>query len=113
MNLYCPVNVEDNMCFSYCLAHFLNPKSTDQELKKLATDIHRDAGYPPQRQIGFNGISVFEQRLDLKIVVFHRDCSGKLEVCKNSDELHSKTVHLYIHDSHFYLIKKFGSIHRV
>lgn len=105
MNLFCPINVEDNMCFSYCLAHFMNPNSSDQELKKIGADIHRDAGYTPQRMIGFNDISVFERQLDLKIVVFHRNCSGHLEVHKNYDELHPKTIHLYIHDGHYYLIR--------
>ncbi|XP_067291546.1 uncharacterized protein [Pseudorasbora parva] len=105
MNLFCPINVEDNMCFSYCLAHFLNPKAPDDELKKIAEEIHTRAGYTTQTKIGFHDISIFERFLDLKIVVFHRDCSGKLLVYKNSDELHPKTVHLFIHESHYYLIK--------
>ncbi len=30
MNLFAPKNITNNMCFSICLAHFLNPQCPDQ-----------------------------------------------------------------------------------
>ncbi len=105
MNLFVPRNISDNTCFSICLAHFLNPHCPDQELYTIACKIHVELGYSPQDKIGFHNVSKFESALDLRIVIFHRMCSGKLEVYKTTDELHKNTVHLYLHDGHYNLIK--------
>ncbi|XP_052426447.1 uncharacterized protein LOC127968976 [Carassius gibelio] len=105
MHLFAPKNVTDNMCFSMCIAHFLNPQCTDAELMTLARNIHTDLGYDPQDKIALHDVSKFEAFLDLKIVIFHRSGSGKLEVYKNTDEPHHKTLHLYLHEEHFYGIK--------
>ncbi len=96
---------DSNICFSICLAHFLNPHCPDQELTRIANNIHTDLGYRTQVKIAFHDISKFEMALDVKIVIFHRSCSGKLEVYKNTDEVHQNTVHLYLHDDHYYMIK--------
>ncbi len=113
MNLFVPKNIADNMCFSICLAHFLNPRCPSQELVRIADNIHTDLGYHPQEKIAFHDASKFESYLDLKIVVFHRSCSGKLEVYKNTDEIHQNTVHLYLHEDHYYMITKFEGVLRV
>ncbi len=105
MNLFVPKNIADNRCFSMCLAHFLNPHCTDQELHAIACKIHAELGYSPQDKIAFHHVSKFESALDLRIVIFHRMCSGKLEVYKTTDGLHKNTVHLYLHDGHYNLIK--------
>ncbi len=105
MNLFVPKNISDNRCFSICLAHFLNPHCPDQELFDIAGNIHAELGYGPQDKIAFHDVSKFEAALDLKIVIFHRSCSGKLEVYKNTDETHKNTVHLYLHDGHYDMIK--------
>ncbi len=105
MNLYVPKNISDNRCFSICLAHFLNPHCPDQEIHGIAGKIHAELGYGPQDKIAYHDVSKFEAGLDLKIVIFHRSCSGKLEVYKNTDEPHKNTVHLYLHDGHYNLIK--------
>ncbi|XP_039511243.1 uncharacterized protein LOC120466725 [Pimephales promelas] len=105
MHLFCPMNLNDNMCLSYCLTYFLNPTFTDQQLQKSAMDIHTSCGFAPHDKIGFHDLNIFERKLNLKIVVFHRDCTGKVQVYKNTDEIHPKTANLYIHESHYYLIK--------
>ncbi len=105
MNLFVPKNIADNRCFSICLAHFLNPHCPDQELHAIACKIHSELGYQPQDEIAFHDVSKFESALDLRIVIFHRLCSGKLKVYKTTDELHKNTVHLYLHDGHYNLIK--------
>ncbi len=42
MNLFVPKNITDTMCFSICLANFLNPHCSDQELIRIAKNIHTD-----------------------------------------------------------------------
>ncbi len=105
MNLFAPKNITNNICFSICLAHFLNPHSPDQELTRIAKNMHTEQGYEPQDKIAFHDVSKFEKALDLKIVIFHRSSSGKLELYKNTDETHQNTVHLYLHEEHYYMIK--------
>ncbi len=105
MNLFIPKNITDNMCFSICLAHFLNPQCPDQELVRIGRDIHTELGYEPQDKIAFHDVYKFEKALDLKIVIFHRSSLGKLELYKNTDETHQNTVHLYLHEEHYYMIK--------
>ncbi len=105
LNLYVPKNIADNRCFSICLAHFLNPHCPDQEILGIACKIHAELGYGPQDKIAFHDVSKFEAALDLRIVIFHRSCSGKLEVYKNTDEIHKNTVHLYLHEGHYNMIK--------
>ncbi len=104
-NMVIPKNITDNMCFSICLAHFLNSQCPDQELVRIVNNIHADLGYWPQDKIAFHNVSKFETAIDSKIVIFHRSCSGKLEVYTNTDETHQDTVHLYLHDDHYYMIK--------
>ncbi len=70
---------------------------------ELASNIHTEWDYDPQDKIAFH--DVFEMVLDLKIVFFHRSCSGKLEVYTNTDETHQNTIHLYLHEDHYYMIK--------
>ncbi|KAL0146560.1 hypothetical protein M9458_058191 [Cirrhinus mrigala] len=105
MNLFNPGNIADNMCFSICLARFLNPQCPDRELFRIANIIHTELGYDPQDKIAYHDVSKFESHSDLKIVIFHRSYSGKLEVYKNTDDPHPKTVHMYLHDDHYYMIK--------
>ncbi len=105
MNFFVQKNITGNMCFSICLAHFLNPHCPNQKLIRIAKHIHTDLGYEPQDKIAFHAVSKFETGLDLKIVIFHRSSSGKLEVYTNTDETHQNTVHLYLHDEHYYMIK--------
>ncbi len=62
-------------------------------------------GYGPQDKTAFRDTSKFETTLDLKIVIFLRSCSGKLEVYKNTNETHQNTVHLYLHDDYYYMIQ--------
>ncbi len=40
MNFFAPKNITNNMCFSICLANFLNPQCPDQELVRIGRDIH-------------------------------------------------------------------------
>ncbi len=104
-NMYSYKNIIDNMCFSICLAHFLNPHCSDHELIRIGESIHTELGYKPQDKIAFHDVFKFEKALDMKIVIFHRSSSGKLEVYKNTDETHQNTVHLYLHEEHYYMIK--------
>ncbi len=60
MNLFIPKNISDNRCFSICLANSLNPHCPDQELIRLASNIHTDLGYGPQDKIAFHDVAKFE-----------------------------------------------------
>ncbi len=46
-------------------------------------NIHTELGYESQDKIAFHDVFKLEKPLDLKIVIFHRSSSGKLEVYKN------------------------------
>lgn len=105
MNLFCPTNITNNLCFTICLAHFLNPEKPHTELEAVAASIQKSAGFTDQYKISFNDIACFEHMLDIKIVTFHRTNAGKLEKHTTTDEPHPKTVFLYLHESHYYLIK--------
>ncbi|MGL5901449.1 MAG: hypothetical protein ACRCZO_02085, partial [Cetobacterium sp.] len=69
MLLFCPTNVSNNLCFSICLARFLNPQLPENELERTAATIHNSAGFSIKKQIGFDNIRAFESLLDIKIVV--------------------------------------------
>ncbi|XP_026139311.1 uncharacterized protein LOC113115834 isoform X1 [Carassius auratus] len=103
-SLFCPINISNNLCFSICLARFLNPQRPESELEKLASVIQNSVGFSIQDRIGLGDIASFERALDIKIVVFHRSNAMILETYKNSDEPHPKTVFLYLHDDHYYMI---------
>ncbi|XP_048025642.1 uncharacterized protein LOC125254846 [Megalobrama amblycephala] len=104
MSLFCPTNVSNNLCFSICLAHFLNPQLPENELERIAATIHNNAGFSIQKQIGFDNIRAFESLLGIKIVFFYRTNTGGLETYRNHDDPHPKTVCLYLQDSHYYMI---------
>ncbi len=103
-NLFCPINLSNQLCFSICLARFLNPQLSESELEKLAVTIQNSVGFSIQDRIALSDIASFERALGIKIVVFHRSNAMVLETYKNCDELHSKTVFLYLHDDHYYMI---------
>ncbi|XP_067306560.1 uncharacterized protein [Pseudorasbora parva] len=104
MSLFAPVNISNKLCFSICLAHFLNPQTPDSELERLATIIHNNAGFSIHDKIGLDNVGVFENLLGIKIVVFYRTNAGAVETYKNNDDPHPKTVCLYLHDDHYYMI---------
>nr|DAC81392.1 TPA_asm: PolB-N [Pimephales minnow adintovirus] len=103
-SLFCPTNISNNLCFSICLARFLNPHQPESGLEKLAAAIQNRVGFSIQDRIGFSDIASFEDELDIKIVVFHRSNALTLESYKNSDEPHPKTVFLYLDNGHYYMI---------
>ncbi len=102
-NLFCPINLSNQLCFSICLARFLNPQLPESELEKLAVTI-QNSGFSIQDRIALSDIALLERALGIKIVVFHRSNAMVLETYKNCDELHPKTVFLYLHDDHYYMI---------
>nr|XP_055068853.1 uncharacterized protein LOC129450248 [Misgurnus anguillicaudatus] len=106
MNLFCPANMSDKLCFALCLAHFLNPQKTDPELVPIAASIQNAAGFSIQDMIRFNDVALFERLLNIKIVVFHRSSTGALEKYMTKNKPHYKTVFLYLSDSHYFMIKK-------
>lgn len=106
MHLFCPNNVGTNLCFAICLAHFLEPQTPHHDLEGRAMTIQNAAGFTSQSLIGFNDVAKFEKVLNIKIVVFHRSSDGRLEKYKTHEKPHPKTVFLYLHDSHYYMIKK-------
>ncbi len=61
MNLFAPKNITNNMCFSICLARFLNPHCLDQELIRIGRSIHTEQGYKPQDKIAFHDVFKFEK----------------------------------------------------
>ncbi len=71
MNLFVHMNSTiNNVCFSICLARFLEPQLPESELESRATVIHNDAGFLIQDKIGLHDIARSENQLDIKIVVF-------------------------------------------
>ena len=111
MNLFCPTNISNNLCFAICLAHFLNPHAPHNTLETIADQIQAKAGYMRDHKVGFNDIGRFEFKFGVKIVVFHKSSSGGLEKYQTKDKPHARTVFLYLHDRHYYLVKKFESVH--
>ncbi|XP_052396589.1 uncharacterized protein LOC127944585 [Carassius gibelio] len=107
MHLFCPNNVGTNLCFPICLAHFLEPQTPHQELEGRAMTIQNAAGFTSQSLIGFNNVAKFEKVLNIKIVVFHRSSEGRLEKYETHEKPHPKTVFLYLHDSHYYMINDY------
>ncbi|MGL5597509.1 MAG: hypothetical protein ACRDDA_05195, partial [Aeromonas sp.] len=101
ISLFCPINVTNNLCFSICLVHFLEPQLPENELEARALVMHNDAGFAIQDKIGLHDTETFENLLGIKIVVFYRTSDGALEMYKNHDESHPKTVFLYLQDEHF------------
>ncbi|XP_026137823.1 uncharacterized protein LOC113114924 [Carassius auratus] len=71
-SLFCPINISNNLCFSICLARFLNPQHPESDLEKLTTVIQNSVGFSIQDPIGLCDIASFERALDIKIVIFHR-----------------------------------------
>lgn len=70
------MNIANNLCFSICLAHFLNPELPESELERRAEVIQNDAGFAKQHMIGLHDIKKFESLIDIKIVVFYRTNGG-------------------------------------
>ncbi|XP_059395371.1 uncharacterized protein LOC132127485 [Carassius carassius] len=107
LNLFVPSNIagENNLCFAICLAHFLNPQKPHTELEPVASALQESAGYTDQHMISLKDIAQFERMLNIKIVVFYRTNTGKLEKYANTDVPHPKTVFLYLHDNHYFMIK--------
>ncbi len=106
--LFMPLNIteENNLCFAICLAHFLNPQKLHTELESVASALQEAAGYTDQHKISLNDIARFEHMLNIKIVVFYRTDTGVLEKYTNTAVPHLKTVFLYLHDNHYFMIKK-------
>ncbi|XP_067296541.1 uncharacterized protein [Pseudorasbora parva] len=102
--LFCPINLSNNLCFSICLARFLNPQLPENELEKLATSIQNAVGFSIHNPIALSDIAVFERALGIKIVVFHRSNAMILESYKTCDEPHPKTAFLYLDNNHYYMI---------
>ncbi len=114
LNLFMPLNIteENNLCFAICLAHFLNPQKLHTELESVASALQEAAGYTDQHKISLNDIARFEHMLNIKIVVFYRTDTGVLEKYTNTAVPHLKTVFLYLHDNHYFMIKKSTSVYR-
>ncbi|KAL0148364.1 hypothetical protein M9458_056344, partial [Cirrhinus mrigala] len=77
LHLFIPMNISSNLCFAICLAHFLNPQKPHTELESVASSL--------QKAVGSN--------------------TGELEKYTNTDVPHHKTVFLYLHDNHYFMIK--------
>ncbi|XP_065122769.2 uncharacterized protein [Paramisgurnus dabryanus] len=103
-SLFCPMNISNNLCFSICLAHFLDPALPESDLERRAAVIQNDTGFSIQDKIGLCDIAKFESLYDVKIVVFYRTTDGPVETFANQSDPHPKTLHLYLHDEHFYTI---------
>ena len=65
-----PTDISNTLCFTICLAHFLDPHAHTNTLETSAMDMHTHMGFTEQQQIGFKDVSKFERALGIKIVVF-------------------------------------------
>ncbi|CAK6980141.1 hypothetical protein INR49_014735%2C partial [Scomber scombrus] len=79
--LYVVENPDNRLCFAINLALLLNPYITDGEAERKGREIQRAVGLSEQTDVGFTDVSLFENYLDCKIVVFYRS-EGKRSLCK-------------------------------
>ena len=111
--LYSPFN-EDNLCFSMCIAKYMNPGKSMAEISRIAKDIHTCTGFDLTHRVRLQDISAFEVILEKKIIVFHHTQESKqLLLFQTSDGPHDDhpTVQLYLHDEHYCLILKPNVFH--
>lgn len=95
--------------FCHLLGPFFEPQKPHTELIPIAAELQTSAGYSDQDMIGFNDTAKFERLSYIKIVVFHRSDTGKLEKFVTKQAPHSRTVFLYLHDGHYFMIKKLNA----
>ena len=91
------------MCFTICLAHFLDPHAHTNTLEISVMDMNMCTA--EQQQIGFKDVSKFERALGNKMVVFYRSGSNMLLIYQKSDTPHSQTAFLYLHGDHYYFVR--------
>ncbi|CAK6981382.1 uncharacterized protein LOC117480942 [Scomber scombrus] len=108
--LYVVENPDNRLCFAINLALLLNPYITDGEAERKGREIQRAVGLSEQTDVGFTDVSLFENYLDCKIVVFYRS-EGKRSLCKflTATPRKDKTVFLFLHQNHYYGIKNLKS----
>ncbi|CAK6983526.1 uncharacterized protein LOC117474988, partial [Scomber scombrus] len=101
--LYVVENPDNRLCFAINLALLLNPYITDGEAERKGREIQRAVGLSEQTDVGFTDVSLFENYLDCKIVVFYRS-EGKRSLCKflTATPRKDKTVFLFLHQNHYY-----------
>ena len=105
MNLFYPTNITNKLCLAICLAHYLNPEAPDDTLEHAAIGIQTRVGLDVQQKIGFKDVSKCERALGVKIVVLYRSGTNNLLKYQSSDTPQSRTVFLYLHDEHYYMIR--------
>ena len=111
--LYSPDN-DDSICFSLCIAKHKYPKVSDKSLRRRATEIHQCTGKEISHRVALSDISDYEDRMRLKIVVFHHNNDSKALVLfqtpgHNIDGL--PVVRLYLQDDHYSLILNMKKFH--
>ncbi|XP_051811557.1 uncharacterized protein LOC127536113 isoform X1 [Acanthochromis polyacanthus] len=106
-HLYNPENdgSQNNLCFSLCLAHFVNKTLSPADKMKYAKQLHNAVGFYETHKVSLSDITKFENHLNIKIVVFHHSPGRKnLQCYKTHDAAHATTVWMYLHNEHYYLI---------
>ncbi len=96
--------------FQYMSSSFFKPALSRPGVARIACKIHAELGYGPQDKIAFMTY-LNSKRSRLEIVIFHRSCSGKLEVYKIQMK-HTRTPHLYLHEV-IIIDKKFEGVLRL
>ncbi|KAI2644608.1 Mannan endo-1,4-beta-mannosidase [Labeo rohita] len=91
LHLFIPMNISSNLCFAICIAHFLNPQKPHTEPESVASALQKAVGYMDQHMIALNDII--------------RSNTGELEKYTNTEVPHDKTVFLYLHNNHYFMIK--------
>ncbi|XP_037614712.1 uncharacterized protein LOC119481662 isoform X1 [Sebastes umbrosus] len=106
-HLYNPDNMGDNnLCFSICLAHFVNNAMAGDEKLEYAKQLYTAVGFDHMHKVSFSDVTKFEKHLDMKIIVFHHGSARKrLQCFQTCDAPHKRTVWLYLHNDHYYLIE--------
>ena len=105
--LYNPKNNagNDNLCFSLCLAHYVNSRWSHDEKMNYAKHLHSDLGFDYTHKVSFSDVDRFQKHLKMKIVIFHHVAGCKKPtIFKTHDQPDVKTAWLYLHDEHYYLI---------
>ncbi|KAL3983293.1 interferon-induced GTP-binding protein Mx [Sarotherodon galilaeus] len=106
-HMYTPNNTHNNLCFSLCIAHSLNPTAPEHEKYATAKQLHAQVGLRDTQTVSFSDVCKFEKHLNVKIVIYYHAAGRKrLHTFFTHDEPNPNTVMLYLHNEHYHLIEK-------
>lgn len=68
----CPVkNTGNNLCFSLCIARYMYPHMSENELREQVQQNHASVSFDSTHSVSLTDVSKVEQHMAVKILVFH------------------------------------------